>query len=345
MITPGSGTAAERGADGATGALPLPVRLETDDGRLLGGFMWRAGSGAAGRPVAVISAATSVRCRYYARFASYLFENGFDVLTFDYRGIGESRPRTMRGFRADWVDWGALDLEAALAYATGTCPGQPVHVVGHSIGGFAIGLAPSNRKIGRILTVGSQFAHWRDYDREQRRRMYVKWHIVMPLLTRLFGYFPAKRLGWMEDTPAGVVRDWSRMKARFEHTVRQDLFIGGERESELLRQRFTKVAAPTLAIGLEDDPHGTPAAVTRLLEYFTASRRFHWQIAPADIGVSAIGHFAFFHDRFRDSLWPLALDWLRTGTLPPEAPGRLLAEMAPQGTQTPGKAPLTARGL
>jgi hypothetical protein len=31
----------------------------------------------------------------------------------------------------------------------------------------------------------------------------------MPLLTRVFGYFPGKRLGWLEDTPAGVVHDWS----------------------------------------------------------------------------------------------------------------------------------------
>ncbi|MEZ5782304.1 MAG: alpha/beta fold hydrolase [Rhizobiaceae bacterium] len=331
MINPGHETeiANVRGAAGQA----LPVRLETDDGRLLGGFLWRHGGVAAARPIVIISAATSVRCRYYSRFADYLFLNGFDVLTFDYRGIGESRPKSLRGFRADWVDWGAHDLEAALAYAERSFPGQEIHVVGHSIGGFAIGLAPSNRRIGRILTVGSQFAYWRDYGEAERRRMYIKWHIVMPLLTRMFGYFPAKRLGWMEDTPAGVVRDWSRMKARFEHAVRQDLFVGGERESVILQRRFAKVTAPILAIGLEDDPHGTPAALNRLLAYFTSSHRHHWRIAPADIGVSSIGHFAFFHDRFRDSLWPLALDWLREGEIPRDAPGRLLNEATP-GTMT-----------
>ncbi|MGV0818495.1 alpha/beta hydrolase family protein [Martelella sp. AMO21009] len=310
----------------------LPLRLETDDGRLLGGFLWRHSGVSAAWPIVIISAATSVKCRYYSRFADYLFLNGFDVLTFDYRGIGESRPKSLRGFRADWVDWGAHDLEAALAYAERTFPGREIHVVGHSIGGFAIGLAPSNRRIGRILTVGSQFAYWRDYSEAERRRMYIKWHIVMPFLTRIFGFFPAKRLGWMEDTPAGVVRDWSRMKARFEYTVRQDLFIGGERESVILQRRFARVTAPILAIGLEDDPHGTPAALDRLLAYFTSSHRHHWRIAPADIDVSSIGHFAFFHDRFRDSLWPLALDWLRAGEIPADAPGRLLDEAIPETT-------------
>lgn len=330
MISPGCDT--EMASARETPCRALPVRLDADDGRRLGGFLWRHGGPAAARPIVIVSAATSVQCRYYTRFADYLFLNGFDVLTFDYRGIGESRPKSLRGFRADWVDWGAYDLEAALGYARDACPGQEIHVVGHSIGGFAIGLARSNRRISRILTVGSQFAYWRDYGEAQRRRMYIKWHIVMPLLTRMFGYFPAKRLGWMEDTPAGVVRDWSRMKPRFEQTVRQDIFIGGERESEILRRRFTRVTAPMLAIGLEDDPHGTPAALNRLLHYFTSSRRHHWRIAPADIGAPAIGHFAFFHDRFKDSLWPLALHWLRSGDIPADAPGRLTGGAFLEGT-------------
>ena len=306
-----------------------PVRILAPDGVPLGGFMWRLGE--PGRPVVVIAAATSVRCRYYGRFAAYLFANGFDVLTFDYRGIGESRPPRMRGFRADWVDWGESDLEGALRFAVREFENAPLHVVAHSIGGFAIGLAPTSRRIGRILTVGSQFAHWRDYGAEERLRMFWKWHVVMPLLTRVFGYFPAKRLGWMEDTPAGVVRDWSRMRPRFEDTVRAGSFVAGERESERLARRFTGVTAPILAIGLDDDTHGTPAALDRLLAYFTASPRRHWRIDPSDVGADAIGHFAFFHDRFEGTLWPLALGWLRDGRIPPGAPGRLFAETPPNG--------------
>ena len=65
----------------------------------------------------IINAATSVRCRYYSRFADYLFAQGFDVLTYDYRGIGESRPASLRGFKASWSDWGRLDFEAMLQLA------------------------------------------------------------------------------------------------------------------------------------------------------------------------------------------------------------------------------------
>lgn len=249
---PGDVTAQRRGE---------PVRFAAPDHVVLGGFIWSHSLSDPRHPVVVISPATSVRCRYYSRFADYLYANGFNVLIYDYRGIGESRPSSLRGFQADWVDWGEKDLEAALRLAQAEFPGHPIHAVGHSIGGFAIGLATSNHLIGRIFTVGAQYAYWRDYDSSHRRRMYLKWHILMPIMTGLFGYFPARRLGWMEDTPAGVVRDWSRMKARFEDTLRHDMFVGGVRESEQLRRRFTTVTAPILAVGLTDDTNGTPAAL------------------------------------------------------------------------------------
>lgn len=293
-----------------------PLRILAADGVVLGGHHWPAGAARPARSVVVIGPATSVRSRYYGRFAAFLAAAGFDVLTFDYRGIGESRPRRLRGFRADWRDWGELDLEAALRTAMARFPGRPVDVVAHSIGGFALGLAPSAQRLRRIVTVGAQYAHWRDYEARARLRMLLRWHVAMPALAGLLGYVPARRLGWMEDTPAGVARDWSRMGARFERTLR-----GGAG----LPDRFARVGAPILAISLTDDPFGTIPAIERLLGYYRASPRTHLRIAPGMIGAAAIGHFAFFHDRFRDSLWPLARHWLEAGRLPAGAPGKVVA--------------------
>lgn len=66
---------------------------------------------------------------------------------------------------------------------------------------------------------------------------------------------------------------------------------------------FRGMNGDILAISLSDDPFGTPAAIHRLLEYFSRAQRFHLRITPQSAGVRKIGHFAFFHDRFRDSLW------------------------------------------
>lgn len=280
--------------------------------------------GASSRPVVVINAATSVRCDYYARFAQFLYDEGFDVLTFDYRGIGRSRPASLRGFQATWSDWGALDFEAVLGYAAQRFPGSTIDVVAHSFGGVAAGLARSAHRIRRVVSVGAQFAYWGDYLPEQRLGMLVKWHLFMPLATALFGYFPGSALGWLEDTPAGVVHDWARRTPQFERRPSGKRLAAARPGAPVLA-----LAASILAISITDDPFGTPTAVDRLLRCFAQSDRTLWQVAPADVGANQIGHFAFFHSHFRDTLWPLALAWLQQGKLPSDAPGQARLSRAP----------------
>ncbi len=300
---------------------PQPFTIWAADDYPIRGFFWRhPESGRSARPVVIINPATSVRCRYYFRFASFLFGHGFDVITYDYRGIGESRPATLRGFDAGWIDWGRLDFEAVLQHAENPFRGQPVDIVAHSIGGFVIGLAPSSHRIRRIFTMGAQYAYRRDYAAGARLRLFAKWHVVMPLLTVLFGYFPGKRLGWLEDTPKGVVRDWIFSRERFENTWRGRSWTRHLDKHELARQ-FSAVTAPILAVSVTDDEFGTVAAVEGLLAYFSRSRRTHLRITPQSIGEPAIGHFAFFHGRFEHRLWPIALQWLRSGNVATDGPG------------------------
>src|SRR5262249_37688923 len=67
---------------------------------------------------------------------------------------------------------------------------------------------------------GAQYGYWRDYAAGTKPRMLAKWHVIMPLVTMLCGYFPGKRLGWIEDTPKGIVRDWVCSRDRFEDAWR-----------------------------------------------------------------------------------------------------------------------------
>ncbi|VVO65329.1 alpha/beta fold hydrolase [Pseudomonas fluorescens] len=294
-----------------------PFKEPAADGFILGGFTWRHTPQAPARPVVIINAATSVRCRHYSRFADYLFANGFDVITYDYRGIGESRPASLKDLDASWTDWGALDFEAMLKRAEREFPGQPIDVVGHSFGGCAAGLGASGHIIRRMVTVGAQFAYWRDYAPAHRWRMFGKWHVVMPLMTMFHGYFPGKRFGWLEDTPAGVVRDWTTPTARYETRP-----SGRRLHRGTGRLPFERVSAKILAISISDDPYGTISAIERLLGYFTDSTSTHLRIAPEDIGEAEVGHFAFFRSAYQATLWPIALSWLQNAELAPDTPGR-----------------------
>lgn len=285
-----------------------PVAITCDDGVVLGGHLWTA-QGDARLGSVIVNCATGVLARYYHRYARFLAGHGCDVLTYDYRGIGKSRPDRLRGCGYRWREWGTRDFEAALRFTHARRPSETIAVVGHSIGGFLPGLAPSARLIARMLTVGAQYAWCGDYAASARLRLFAKWHVAMPALTALFGYFPGRMLGWLEDLPAGVANEWSFRKPRFE-----DSFPAADRQAA--RDRMSAVTAPILAVSLSDDEIGTRAAVRRTLAYYTGAERILVHPTPSDFGREAVGHFALFHDSHADTFWAGTLQWLRDGRNP-----------------------------
>lgn len=278
------------------------------DGVELGGHWWPNRSHQCHGAV-IVTAATGVRSRYYHRYAAFLSSHGFHALTFDYRGIGLSRPVELETCRYDWTQWGERDIEAALGFAAARAGALPLLMVGHSIGGFLPGYARSAVGIKRMLTVGAQYAYWRDYAADHRCAMLFKWHLAMPLLALVRGYFPGERLGWLEDLPAGVAYEWafrrSRIEARLGAAAKRDLVT-----------RFKAFSAPILAVSLTDDPFATRKAVCRALSYYGSATHSKVMLEPADFGKSDIGHFGLFHDRHAAGFWLDTLLWLRDGINP-----------------------------
>ena len=282
------------------------IDIPCADGIVLKGHHWRAAC-LDGDGIVVINPATGVKANYYHHYAGFLSVHGFEVITFDYRGIGLSRPEklTRRGW--DWRHWGERDVEAVLALAMSS--GLPVSIVGHSIGGVLPGYAPSAGAVRRMLTMGAQYAWWRDYPAGKRRRMYLKWHVVMPALAALAGYFPGRRLNWLEDLPDGVAYQWGRggseLEARCDAATRA-----------VIHARFAAIPAPILAVGVTDDPFGTRAAISRAHAYYSAAALTKVMLAPGDLAVESIGHFDLFHARHAAGFWLDTLLWLRDGINP-----------------------------
>ncbi|MGQ8634169.1 alpha/beta hydrolase family protein [Agrobacterium sp. DKPNP3] len=283
------------------------VEIICIDRTRLAGDLWLSHSAALGR--VIINPATGVAARYYHRYAAFLAGHGFDVLTYDYRGIGRSRPSKLRGCGYRWRDWGELDFDAALRFMEGKEGNNPILVVGHSIGGFLIGLAKSAPLVERALTVGAQYAWWGDYASKRRRALFWKWHVMMPIITAAFGYFPGKRLGWLEDLPAGVAYEWSFRGPRFETSHPR-------RDRQEVMQRFASVKAEILALTVSDDELGTPDAIQRTLAYFSGSRKETVILEPGEYGRASIGHFGLFHDSHASGFWLDTLLWLRDGVNP-----------------------------
>jgi predicted alpha/beta hydrolase len=297
--------------------MPTPVIVVCRDGYSLSAQLWEPAGTARGS--VIVSSATGVLARYYARYAAFLCEHGFCVLTYDYRGIGGSRPATLRGANIRWRDWGDLDFDAAVRWMRERDPDGPLVAVGHSIGGFLPGFASAAVQVDRFLSVGAQYAYWRDYAPGHRLRMFAQWHLLMPALTRICGYFPGRRLGWLEDLPAGVALEWASRRAQLEQS-----FAAHERD-EVVR-RFAAVRAPILAISITDDEYGTLPAIERGLRYYRGSHREHVRLCPEMLGESRVGHFDLFRERYRDGFWQATLSWIESGINPWPAMQVLQAE-------------------
>lgn len=287
---------------------PVEMEIVCADGVKLQGHWWQA---AARLPLGtvVINAATGVLARYYHRYAAFLAAHGFHAMTYDYRGIGLSKPPRLSGCGYDWRQWGELDFDAVLRQALERRPATPVLVVGHSFGGFLPGYAQSGANIHRMLTVGAQYAYWPDYEAARRLALVLKWHVAMPGITALWGYFPGRRLGWLEDLPAGVAFAWSLGGKRIERRLRQS-------DRERVLARFAAVSAPILAVSVSDDAFATRPAMSRSLDYYRGAEATKVMLRPADLGAGSVGHFDLFHDRHGSGFWLDTLLWLRDGINP-----------------------------
>ncbi len=287
--------------------LGVATRLTCRDGVQLHGHIWPARKQTIGR--VIINPATGVLARYYHYYADFLAGEGFEVITYDYRGIGLSRPETLRGCGYRWRDWGEQDFDAALRFMGAREPKLPLMVVGHSIGGYLPGLSEEAHRIDRMLTMGAQYAWWGDYAAGHRFRLFWRWHVVMPVLTAIYGYFPGKKLGWLEDLPAGVANEWS-----FRGPLMERTHPAHERGHVLAR--FAAVSAPILAVSVTDDDIGSAAAVRRTLAYYRNAGRIEASLSPSHYGLDAIGHFSLFHSRHEGGFWKDTLCWLKHGVNP-----------------------------
>jgi predicted alpha/beta hydrolase len=269
----------------------VEITLHAADGHAIGATRYGTGERAV-----LVMPATGVPQGYYAKYAAYLAERGFTVLTFDYRGIGRSRNGELRHSAARMRDWALLDAAAAFRYF---CE-RDIRVVGHSFGGQALGLLPAPERIHAALLVGSQSGYWGRWPALGKLWMWPATHIGLPAVATMLGYFPGSRLGFGEDLPRGVALEWASW-------CRHPRYLVGALGAEA---QYARVRSAVRAYAISDDPFAPLSAVQALAELYPNAAWQTRRLSPRDVGVKSIGHFGFFRERFRDSLWRESADWL-----------------------------------
>lgn len=281
------------------------MRLRAVDGYGLGAFFYSAPGPRVPRQVAVLHAGAGIEQQRYRYFAHFLADAGIPTLTYDYRGIGASRPKSLRGFQATMEDWAEHDSAAAIRWLRERFPAAGLVGVAHSIGALLQGGAPNAADQSLVVMIGAHTGYYGDYRMPYRLPMTAMWHALMPALARCLGYFPGRLLNVGDDIPLAVALQWARRRSADLRLRRAE--AGHERRSRLLDQ-CAGLGYPVRVVRASDDAFATPASARRLLSYYPRVRLLESVVVtPQDAGVERLGHFGLFRRRPGAVFWPRLL--------------------------------------
>ncbi len=243
----------------------------------------------------LIVPAMGVTQKYYASFASWLTTQGYLVATFDYSGTGLSQSGNLRDSSVTISDWANFDCTAMVEAISLKAGGKSLYWIGHSLGGQILGMVPNLNSITKVINIASGSGYWLENVPSLKWRAWWLWYIVAPLATRVYGYFPGKRLRKVGDLPSGVMNQWRKW------CVNPEYMVGAEGTET--REKYKAVVTPISSFSFTDDELMSKKNIDSLNSFYAASQMKTNRITPEELGTKHIGHFGFFKAKFQDSLW------------------------------------------
>lgn len=279
------------------------IDFTTQDGFVLKGnvFKPQTPNVNAAKAGIIINSATAVGKGYYRAFAQHLAEHGYLVITYDYRGIGESKATKNTHSKLSMLAWGEQDFEAVINTAVKNHPDLSWHCIGHSVGGQIVGLAPSNSKLTSVYCVAAQNGYWKNWGLPQTPKILLSWYGLIPFFSKTLGYVPGFMLGGT-SLPGPIAQEWARW-------CTNPNFIS-DKKGQPIRTYFNQFESKMRFLAIKDDLDFAPLkAVKELGKFYSQAEKEIKVVDPKEFGIKEIGHFGFFKRQHKDALWPNAIEW------------------------------------
>lgn len=249
----------------------------------------------------LINSATGVKQQVYFSFAHYFCEKGYTVITYDYRGIGLSKPAQMKGFKASMRIWGTKDYRSLTTYIKTHFMAYEKYCLGHSVGALILGMNKDSNLFKEFFFVGTQNAFVGNLKLKTRIEAYLGFGIAQPLATQLLGYFPAHWFGLGESLPKNCAYDWRTLILNRKST--NSLLEKVEDYSKDLTQKVFVITA-------EDDAWLTDRGVKSLLNTTYPNLMPTYRLVKtSESDKGEIGHINFFRS-YNKNLWGIILNQL-----------------------------------
>lgn len=271
---------------------PVELPIVATDGHASQLRVHRAADGA---PGLFWLPALGVPAAKYDAFAAALAAEGVSCAVHEWRGNGSSSLRARRG-----QDWGyhellQHDLPSSVAALD---PGSRWYFGGHSLGGqfAAMAAARQPHRSAGLALVATGVPHSATFTGRQRLGVGL-FAAVLPLLTRVAGYYPGQRLGFAGREAGQLMRDWAA-------TVRTGRY-GRYGHRDELEGALSALQQPVLGVRMSRDwlvPAASMQALmdklgsgTKVVERFDEQRlgaradHFRWMRQPQAVAACIAG--------------------------------------------------------
>lgn len=254
----------------------------------------------------MIAPATGIKRSFYHRFATYLVNQGFGVITYDNEGIGDSLTCPLSKCDASLISWGRHDATAVLEALQYEFPNAKYHLIGHSAGGQLIGLMPNYQVLSSVVNIACSSGRIKNMEMPFKANAMLFMNGAITLGNLLLGYTPSDKFNMGEPLPRGVAkqwRDWCNGKGYIKTAFGETIFT----------HYYDQLNTPALWLNFSDDDIANAKNVEDMLAVFSAMPVEREMLEPQQFGLTKIGHMKFFSAKTykkAPQLWKMVTDWI-----------------------------------
>lgn len=245
----------------------------------------------------LICPATGITKNFYHAFAEWLNQQGYSVLSFDFRGIGESLHGPLKNSTASINDWGIYDIPAAIETILDRTLAEKVIIVGHSAGGQLLGITSNYNKVAKVLAIAGSTGHVKGLKGKTKILAPVMFNVIFPISSFLKGYGATQFIGMGENLPKNVAKQWAEFCSKPGYVMNA---IG----KSIFEDYHQEIQCPITSFWATDDEIATQANVKDLLRLYPNAPTKLIELNPQQHGYKQIGHMSMFK-KSHQKLWPL----------------------------------------
>lgn len=251
----------------------------------------------------LICPATGITKNFYHAFAQWLNQQGYPVLSFDFRGIGESLHGALKDSIASINDWGMYDIPAAIEALLNRTQAEKVIIVGHSAGGQLLGIASNYHKVAKVLAIAGSTGHVKGLKGKTKVLAPLMFNVIFPVSSFVKGYGATQFIGMGENLPKNVAKQWAEFCSKPGYVMNA---IG----KTIFEDYHQQIQCPITSFWATDDEIATHSNVKDLLRLYPNAQTKLIELNPQQLGYKQIGHMLMFK-KSHQKIWPILESELR----------------------------------